>query len=108
MQAKLIDKYRWPTIQVGGQEFVKGIWRLVEIESEKGAKASEWLEVDNLESDAPVTEWNATSSAVKFAEENNIDLSIIIGSGEDGRVVMPDVKKAKKELDNALEAEDES
>ena len=102
MQAKLIDAWRWPTIQVGGQEFVKGIWRPVEIESEKGAKASEWLKVKHEK----VASVNATPKAASLAVENNIDLSVIVGSGEDGKVLVSDVKKAKKALDDALEIDD--
>ena len=96
MQAKLIDKYRWPTIQVGGQEFVKGIWRLVEIESEKGAKASEWLEVENEEQKTI----DATVRAVNLAEANSLDIGTVAGSGDDGRVLVSDVKKALAEAEN--------
>lgn len=35
---------------------------------------------------------NAVPSAIKYAEENNIDLTAINGSGKDGKILLSDVK----------------
>jgi len=47
-----------------------------------------------LEGDWPDEESiNATDSALAFAEEHDIDLMGVVGSGKDGRITLGDVKK---------------
>jgi pyruvate/2-oxoglutarate dehydrogenase complex dihydrolipoamide acyltransferase (E2) component len=40
-----------------------------------------------------MTEIDATDSAIKLAKENNIDLASVKGSGDEGRILKPDVEK---------------
>ena len=45
----------------------------------------------DVETRAEVPE--ATPAAIKLAEENDIDLSLVPGSGADGKIVVGDIKK---------------
>lgn len=48
---------------------------------------------------------NATESALILAEENELDLSKVRGSGKEGRITEPDVRKA---LEDATANEDDT
>ena len=50
---------------------------------------------------------NATDSAIALAEENSIDLSLVEGNGQDGRVLKSDVQKFIDELALTDEPADE-
>jgi hypothetical protein len=50
---------------------------------------------------------NATDAAVQLAEENDIDLSTVEGTGEGGKIRVPDVQAAIDERDEAEETPEE-
>jgi len=52
-----------------------------------------------------MTKINATKSAIEFADENQIDLDLVDGTGADGRIGIGDVRQFAD--DNLMEAEEE-
>jgi len=50
--------------------------------------------VDMMES----LEVDATSAAIKFAKEEGVDLALVIGTGSNGRVILPDVQNFLEDL----------
>ena len=58
--------------------------------------------------DAPVkTKVNASPAAVKLALENGIDLSGVVGTGKDGKILIKDVRDLVSESESESESEDE-
>ena len=78
-----------------GREFVSYEWRPVPAgagEEAKRLEAGGVLELRHvLLASAPVVEVDATPSAVKLAEEYDIDLGGIIGTGAGGRILKSDI-----------------
>lgn len=48
--------------------------------------------IDKFDANEPEPEINASKAAIRYAEENNIDLSTIEGTGKDGLIKLADVK----------------
>jgi pyruvate/2-oxoglutarate dehydrogenase complex dihydrolipoamide acyltransferase (E2) component len=81
--------YRWPRARVAGQEFTKRGEMLAQGYINDEIRASPLLEID------PVAEpeVDATDAARALAAEHGVDLATVPGSGEDGRVLVDDVRE---------------
>jgi len=63
----------------------------------KGTAAKDKISVSDLKKlkNPPKAKINGSPSALKFARDNGIDLSGFVGSGEDGKIMLKDVKALK-------------
>ena len=66
----------------------------------KGSAAKDKISVSDLKKlrDPPKAKLNGSPSALKYARDNGIDLTDFIGSGEDGKIMLKDVKALKPEV----------
>ena len=66
----------------------------------KGSAAKDKISVSDLKKlrDPPKAKLNGSPSALKYARDNGIDLTDFIGSGEDGKITLKDVKALKPEV----------
>jgi len=67
---------------------------LMYVQSNKGAKieGAKTAEPIKKKEDAITADFNASIPAVKFAEQNGIDLSNVKGTGNNGQITLKDVK----------------
>lgn len=72
----------------------------------KGTAAKDKISVSDLKKlkDPPKAKINGSPSALKFARDNDIDLSGFVGSGEDGKIMLKDVKALKPKDETPSEA----
>ena len=65
----------------------------------KGSAAKDKISVSDLKKlkEPPKAKLNGSPSALKYARDNNIDLTDFLGSGEDGKIMLKDVKALKPE-----------
>jgi pyruvate/2-oxoglutarate dehydrogenase complex dihydrolipoamide acyltransferase (E2) component len=65
----------------------------------KGTAAKDKISVSDLKKlkEPPKAKLNGSPSALKYARDNNIDLTDFVGSGEDGKIMLKDVKALKPE-----------
>ena len=65
----------------------------------KGSAAKDKVSVSDLKKlkDPPKAKLSGSPSALKYARDNNIDLTDFVGSGEDGKIMLKDVKALKPE-----------
>lgn len=65
----------------------------------KGSAAKDKISVSDLKKlkEPPKAKLNGSPSALKYARDNNIDLTDFVGSGEDGKIMLKDVKALKPE-----------
>lgn len=83
--------YRYPTAQVSGKIFSKRSAVSVSKSSiNDEILYSELLDV--VEVDKESTEINATSAAIELAKNEGVDLSQVVGTGNDGRITKADVE----------------
>ena len=89
----------------GGHEFPSHSWTVVPPGFEDDAYSHPYLEVEEdnppggdspTPPGAPSQEepLDATDAAVALAEEHDIDLSLISGTGKEGRILLSDVREA--------------
>jgi len=66
----------------------------------KGSAAKNKISVSDLKKlrDPPKAKLNGSPSALKYARDNAIDLTDFVGSGEDGKIMLKDVKALKPEV----------
>ena len=109
MRAKVNDESRFPIItSCAGREFVKFEYREVPAGLEDEAKANPFLEIETEEPAAaelpvslslpPKGEVDATESALALATESDVDLSLVEGTGVEGRIIKPDVERFLAEI----------
>lgn len=87
MQAKVKEEYFLSSARSAGVEFVKSEWRPVPAAAEEEVSNASFLEIFEE------SEINATDAAKVIAEEGGIDLTMVEGSGDDGKILKPDVVK---------------
>lgn len=65
----------------------------------KGSSGKDKISVADLKKlkDPPKSKINGSPSALKFARDNGIDIEGLVGSGEDGKIMLKDVKALKPE-----------
>lgn len=65
----------------------------------KGSAAKDKISVSDLKKlkEPTKAKLNGSPSALKYARDNNIDLTDFVGSGEDGKIMLKDVKALKPE-----------
>lgn len=77
------------------------IGRVCVVDKDLGKKliAGGWVKQDDgkAEQAAAAKEIVASDAAKKLAEENGVDIAIITGTGKDGGITLPDVKKYLEE-----------
>lgn len=76
----------------------------------KGTAAKDKVSVSDLKKlkSTPVKKINGSPSALKFARDNGINIDDLVGSGEDGKILLKDVKSLKIEEPGIPEDKDES
>lgn len=92
MQAKAKTPY--PVTAFTGREFVPYEWRDIPAGSEDEARRNPFLILrdDNSPPPPDAVEVDATDAARALAAEHGIDLAAVEGSGENGRVLVSDVR----------------
>ena len=91
---KVKDSHRWARVRVSGHEFTKAGEVMAEGLVDDEMRQSDLLQIEPVEASDPVP---ATSAAEELAVEEGIDLHQVAGSGEDGRVLVRDVREAVDE-----------
>ncbi len=98
---KVRGDYRWPRVRVSGREFSKA----GEVVNEE-ILGSDLLEIEALSDPEPepvdaVRVVDASNAARELAAEEGVDLGEIEGSGEEGRVLVDDVRAVIGEAEDA-------
>lgn len=104
MKAKLKNEYPWPTAQLlVGREYVKSEWRAVPEELEDDARGLAMLELQEDEAIPEIElelmpeiepvggELLATEAAIQLANEANLVLADVPGTGANGKILKSDV-----------------
>ena len=76
--------------------------------SDKPATLGDTLDAVIAEADAELQVpegFNATEKALMYASDFGVNITEVTGTGQDGKVTVPDVQKFKKEMDAKAEAE---
>lgn len=98
VQLKPGCKHRMPVLKGGlGEEYGPGtVLRVTAQEAQDFADKFDLLSEEAVESppvDVEYVEPLATPAAFKLAEQYGVDLSKVEGTGQDGKIVLEDVKK---------------
>jgi pyruvate/2-oxoglutarate dehydrogenase complex dihydrolipoamide acyltransferase (E2) component len=85
--------YRWPRVRVSGREFSTAGEVINGALLNEEMRASPLLEIEAIPEPAPEPEGvDATNAARELAAEHGVDLAEVAGSGEEGRVLVDDVR----------------
>lgn len=86
------DGPEWPVTAFGGKTYTRGAWAPVPDGAHDEARNHPMLDVRER-----VAEIDATDAARELAAEHDIDLATVEGTGEDGRVLVSDVRALVEE-----------
>jgi len=98
MQAIVKQTCVWSTVKAfSGLELTKNEWRNVPAGHEAEALRHPMLDTRAKQTViAGIEPINATKSAVAYADEHDIDLSGLVGTGTGSKITLNDVRKAAK------------